>query len=75
MQYEELGMEHITGDDCEKIGLAVLGLAPCHFCERRKSVVRDSGVPDSPRMISHFSTGVFVGLSLVEKPQAPCLVA
>ena len=26
-----------------------------------------------PRMISHFSTGVFVGLSPVEKPQAPCI--
>ena len=26
-----------------------------------------------PRKKSHFSTGVFVGLSPVEKPQAPCI--
>ena len=37
MQCEDPEMENSTGDDCEKIGIGVLGLAPCHFSEKRKT--------------------------------------
>ena len=37
MQCEDPEVENSTGDDCEKIGIGVLGLAPCHFSEKRKT--------------------------------------
>ena len=39
MLYEDSDMENSTGG-CEKIGTGVLGLAPCHFSEKRKLVSR-----------------------------------
>ena len=53
--------------DIKRVAFGVLSLAPCYIWKK-------AGTSSwRPRMISHFSTGVFVGLSPVEKPQAPCL--